>query len=70
MHEQKGMISIWFFIGMILLVYGAIITLASLFIAPPSTIVLADLHAGVWWGAIMFFIGLFYTIRFRPGTQA
>lgn len=66
MHGQ--MISIWFFIGMILMVYGAIITVASIFAPQPPTVVLTNLHAGIWWGAILFGIGLFYTLRFRPGT--
>jgi len=27
--------------------------------------VLYELHAPIWWGAIMTVAGLFYTIRFR-----
>ena len=27
----------------------------------------AELHAPIWWGAIMLALGLFYALRFRPG---
>ena len=27
---------------------------------------LFSLHADVWWGAFMTFVGLFYTIRYNP----
>jgi hypothetical protein len=64
------MISIWFFIGFSLLINGALILAAGLYqlASPPAeaTIVLANLHANVWWGAILFVIGLIYCIQFRP----
>jgi hypothetical protein len=53
MHNSG--ISIWFFIGVLLTVYGAMI--------------LANLHAPVWWGAIMLALGIFYGVRFRPGHE-
>ena len=34
------------------------------------TVVLANLHADVWWGALMLVLGLFYTIKFRPSAAA
>ncbi|HEY1463217.1 MAG TPA: hypothetical protein VGF44_07360 [Terriglobales bacterium] len=64
------MISIWFFIGFSLLINGALILAAGLYqlATPPAevTIVLYNLHANVWWGALLFVIGLFYCIQFRP----
>ncbi|HTP87617.1 MAG TPA: hypothetical protein VMJ34_11730 [Bryobacteraceae bacterium] len=68
MHKP-GMVSIWFFIGMILLVYGIIITGAGiydLFNPPPHPLVLANLHSGVWWGGFLLLVGLIYSIKFRP----
>jgi len=68
MHKP-GMVSIWFFIGMILLVYGAIICAAGVYelYNPPATkLVLSNLHSGVWWGGFLFLVGLFYSIHFRP----
>jgi hypothetical protein len=65
----RGHIQIWFFSGILLLVYGVLITgtgiweLSHPLLNPP---VLNELHAPVWWGAIMTVAGLFYTLRFRP----
>jgi hypothetical protein len=33
------------------------------------TVVLANLHAPVWWGGLLLILGLFYGIRFRPGRN-
>jgi hypothetical protein len=67
------MVSIWFFIGISLLVNGALILAAGIFelINPPAhpTVVLFSLHANVWWGAILFVLGAFYTLHFRPGRK-
>jgi hypothetical protein len=64
------MISIWFFIGISLLVNGALILAAGIYqlLNPPAeiTIVLYSAHANVWWGAILFAIGLIYCLYFRP----
>ena len=64
------MISIWFFIGISLLVNGALILAAGIYqlMNRPETITiqLYDLHANVWWGAILFLVGLGYCVFFRP----
>lgn len=65
-------ISIWFFIGVLLTVYGAMILgygLTELAIGKTANVVLANLHAPVWWGASLLAIGLFYATRFRPGRD-
>ncbi len=66
------MISIWFFIGMSLLVNGALILCAGVYEIwhPPShEVVLYSLHASVWWGALMTLLGAVYCIRYRPGRK-
>jgi hypothetical protein len=68
MH-RPGMISIWFFIGALLLIYGVLIAGAGLYdlaTPPEHPVVLANLHAGIWWGALLIALGGFYAIRFRP----
>jgi hypothetical protein len=65
-------ISIWFFIGVLLTIYGAMILtygLWEVFTGHTANVVLANLHAPIWWGAIMLALGLFYGVRFRPGKQ-
>jgi hypothetical protein len=69
---QSGHISIWFFIGVLLTVYGAMIFGYGLFelaTAQTANVVLANLHAPVWWGALLLVLGLFYGLRFRPGRN-
>jgi hypothetical protein len=34
-----------------------------------ANVVLANLHAPVWWGGLMLLLGLFYSLRFRPGRN-
>lgn len=64
------MISIWFFIGLLLLAYGVVILSASVYEVanpPAHEVVLANLHPGIYWGAMLLILGLIYSIRFRPG---
>jgi FtsH-binding integral membrane protein len=66
-------ISIWFFIGLSLLVNGILITGAGIWelISPPEhRVVLFQYHANVWWGAILLLLGLLYCVRFSPKRQA
>jgi hypothetical protein len=63
------MLSIWFFIGVLLLAYGVLICGAGLYelSSPPEhPVVHAELHAGIWWGALLLVLGGIYTFRFRP----
>jgi hypothetical protein len=67
---ESNDISIWFFIGVLLTVYGVLILgygLWELATGQVANVVLANLHAPVWWGALMLVLGLFYALRFRPG---
>jgi hypothetical protein len=69
---QSGHISIWFFIGVLLTVYGALIMgygVFELVTGHLANVILADLHAPVWWGGTMLALGLFYGLRFRPGRN-
>jgi hypothetical protein len=66
------MISIWFFIGVLLLAYGILILASGVWelSSPPEhPVVLANLHVGIWWGALMIVLGGFYTFRFLPGRK-
>jgi hypothetical protein len=70
MHDHG--ISIWFFIGISLLVNGILITGAGIWevIYPPvDRVVLFQYHANVWWGALLFLLGLVYCVRFAPKRQ-
>ncbi|PYV14915.1 MAG: hypothetical protein DMG21_16815 [Acidobacteria bacterium] len=64
------MIPVWFFIGVQLLIYGILIFFSGLseFSHPPDT-VLSNLHAPIWWGALLVAIGGIYVYLFRPGRK-
>ena len=65
-HRHHEMLPVWFFSGVLLLVYGVIILFVSLReYAHPTPVVLASYHAGVWSGVVLTALGGFYTIRFR-----
>jgi FtsH-binding integral membrane protein len=52
--------SIWYFVGLILLVIGGIIEIAGIYqlINPPIIkTVLSETHPNIWWGAIMCLFG-------------
>jgi len=69
LHLESGRISIWFFIGGLLLVYGVLILGAGihdLLVPPAQQPVLAELHAGIWCGGLLVILGGFYSYRFFP----
>jgi hypothetical protein len=62
------MYSIWYFIGLLILVYGILILgagIADLVSPPTQPLVLAQLHMSIWWGALMILLGATYVRVFR-----
>jgi FtsH-binding integral membrane protein len=66
-EQQQHVIPIWFFVGIIMLIYGILICITGIteFSNPPKT-VLANLHAPIWWGAVLAAFGGLFTFLFRP----
>ena len=67
--EEQHAISIWFFIGIVLVTSGLLIFGAGiyqLFVPPANPVVLFKLHAGIWWGAVLLVGGIIYCLKFRP----
>ena len=67
--RKGGRISIWFFVGVSLLVNGALILGAGVWemLYPPANpVVLFRLHANVWWGAALLLLGIVYSLKFSP----
>ena len=65
-------ISIWFFTGLSLLVNGLLIFGAGIyemFYPPQNPVVLFQVHANIWWGAVLFLLGVVYCFYFAPGRQ-
>jgi hypothetical protein len=65
-------LSIWFFTGLCLGVNGALIFATGIYelIQPPaSQVVLSNLHANLWWGAVLLILGVFFGVRFSPARE-
>jgi hypothetical protein len=70
--KAGGTLSIWFFTGISLAVNGFIILAAGLYELanpPEHQVVLGNLHANVWWGALLLILGLFFSIRHSPARE-
>jgi hypothetical protein len=67
MRERHHMLPVWFFIGVLLFVYGTIIFITSVHEwSRPSAVVLSHYHPGFWGGIGLLTIGSFYVHRFWP----
>ncbi len=68
MASEHKEIPIWFFIGSLVLVYGVIIFATGLYhlVRPAQGVLLANLHADLWWGLLMIAVGLIYGIKYCP----
>ncbi len=59
--EGREPLAIWFFVGVILAVYGVLVIIGSF--VPGRPTVLAETRPGLWWGSLMVvFGGIFTTI--------
>ena len=64
-HRQT--ISVWFFIGTVLTIYGILILGTGLYeLQSPPPVVLAELHTPIWWGILLLAVGLLYVYLFNP----
>lgn len=72
MHEEEGF-SIWFFVGIMLAIYGPIILIANIpaFSSIESQhVVLERLHAGVCWGILLTLLGALFLYLHWPGKHS
>lgn len=70
--KAGGSLSIWFFTGLCLLVNGALICATGIYevVSPPADkVVLYNLHANIWWGGVLFLVGLIYSVRYSPARE-
>ena len=70
--KSGGSLSIWFFIGISLVVNGAVIFARGIYelMYPPAIqVVLYNLHANIWWGGILLILGVFFSLRFSPARE-
>ena len=68
----RHFVSIWFFIGILLDIYGVLILGSGIYeLVRPSEyqVKMAYLHAGIWWGLLLVVLGLIYTAKFAPESE-
>ena len=64
-HKHR-MLPVWFFIGIILCVYGVMILAEGLYeLSHPPGTVLENLHSAIWWGALMIIVGVIFAQKNR-----
>lgn len=70
MSKRGHMVPVWFFIGVLLTIYGVIILVTAIAdFSRPTTVVLANYHPGIFGGILLLSIGAFYTFWFWPGRR-
>ena len=70
MSKETHMLPVWFFIGVLLTIYGVIIlVMAVLDFNQTSQAVLAEYHPGLFGGVLLILLGGFYTLWFWPGRR-
>ncbi|MCX5867056.1 MAG: hypothetical protein NT009_06160 [Proteobacteria bacterium] len=71
MEEKKQMLSVWSWVGIILSVYGLIVTGAGVYyLSHPETVTaLHQLNPSLWWGAIIVVAGVLLLLAGRSGKS-
>ena len=62
--SEKKMLSIWFFVGLMLTVLGVIITSTGIYYIfhPQHRTALAYLNPNLWWGSVILAAGLIFLV--------
>ena len=66
---MNRIIPVWFFVGVLLAIYGVLILASGLAEWSNLRVILGEMHAPVWWGALLTIIGAIYCVAFRPGRK-
>ena len=71
MTEKHHIIPVWFFVGLLLFIYGVLILITGLaqWSTPSGEVQLTQYHAPVWWGSLLVALGALYVYLFRPGKS-
>ena len=65
--SDKQTIPIWFFIGILLTIYGVLILGAGIYSLSDSgsgSWAMSSLHLQIWWGLLLIGLGMTYVISF------
>ncbi len=59
-QETKGMRPIWYFVGMVLMIIGAVLVVTGIYYVynpSPQASAVAYLYPNIWWGGFMLVSG-------------
>ncbi len=70
-EKKEEMISIWFWVAVVLLTYGLILVGYGIYYAihPETVTATHELNPNLWWGAIMVVAGGFFFVAARKEKQ-
>ena len=69
-HRPQTEFSVWFYIGVLLLLYGLLLLAAGIYqLSHPPTTVLANYHATLWGGVVLLVLGALYAFIFLPNRS-
>jgi drug/metabolite transporter (DMT)-like permease len=57
---------IWYFVGLLLVILGAIILISGIYLyfnPSPHTTVLGETHPSIWWGLVMLIAGALFLVK-------
>ncbi len=62
--EKDKMLSIWFFVGLMLTVIGVIVTGTGInyIFHPQNATMLAELNPNLWWGGVILVAGIVFLV--------
>ncbi len=62
--SEKKMISIWFFVGLMLVINGLIIAAMGIYYIfyPETNTAMAHLNPSLWWGGVILIAGALFLI--------
>jgi hypothetical protein len=69
--EGHHMIPVWFFVGLLLLIYGILILIQGIseWSHPPGT-ELSHLHPTVWWSFVLIILGGIFSVKHFPKKKS
>jgi len=67
MENTKQMIPVWFWVGIMMLIYGILVTGAGIYylINPPQSYAAKWTNPNLWWGIIMLVVGVIFMFLVR-----
>ncbi len=72
MENSKQMISVWFWVGLMLLVYGILVCGAGVYYlsSPPENYAAKWTNPNLWWGLIMLITGVVFLFLGRKKRES